>query len=65
MRIFHIGVHKVYDETCDLFSSTLSRIYDKDKCEEVKVMILYKSVMESNTFLFDPGRTGISHSKVD
>ena len=41
-------------ETRALFSSTKSWIYDKEKFEQVKVILFYKSVMESNSFLFDP-----------
>ena len=33
LRIFHIGVHKVYYETLDLLSSTKSQISDKEKRE--------------------------------
>ena len=33
LRISHIVVHTVYDETSDLFSITKLRIYDKNKCE--------------------------------
>ena len=35
MRISHIGVH----DTCAIFPITGSRIYDKDKREQVKVII--------------------------
>ena len=31
MRIYHIGVHTMYYGTRALFSSTKSRIYDKEK----------------------------------
>ena len=51
---FHIRVHKVYYETCDLFSSTKSQLYNKDKRGLVKVIILYKFVLDSNALLFDP-----------
>ena len=64
MRIPHIRLHKVYHETLDLLSSTNSRIYDKDKCKQVKVIILYKYAMNSNTFLFDPTEPEIGHSRV-
>ena len=40
MRISHIGVHKVYYETRDLFPSTKSQIYDKEKRNKVKVVML-------------------------
>ena len=42
----HIGVHKVYYETRALFSSTKSQIFDKEKCEKVKVILLYKYTMD-------------------
>ena len=35
MIIYHIGVH----ETRPLFSSTRYKIYDKDKCKQVKAII--------------------------
>ena len=64
LRIYHIGVHKLYYETCALFSSTKSRIYDKEKHKQVKVIIFYKSAMDSNTFLFDPIVPKIGHIRV-
>ena len=64
LRISHIGVHNVYYETCALFSSTKSRIYDKEKSEQVKLVLLYKSVMDSNTFLFEPTVPKTGHSRV-
>ena len=41
LRISHIRVHKLYYETQDLFPSTKSRIYGKDKCERLKVILYY------------------------
>ena len=58
----HIGIHKVYYETRALFSSTKSQIYDKDKREQVKVVLLYKSAKDSNKFLFEPTVLKIGHS---
>ena len=43
----------MYYETRELFSSTKSQNYDKEKRDQVKVILLYKSVMDSNTFIFD------------
>ena len=64
LRIYHIGVHKEYYETRFLFSITNSKIYNKEKCEQVKVLIFYKSTTNFNTFLFDPPVTEIGHSQV-
>ena len=47
----------------DLFSSTKSQIQDKEKREQVKVIILYKSVMKLNTFLFGPVNLKIGRSR--
>ena len=44
-----------------LFSSTKSRIYDKEKLEKVKVILFYKLAMDSNTFLFEPIVPKIGH----
>ena len=49
----HIRVNKVYYETRALLSSANSQIYDKEIYEHVKLIISYKSVMDSNTFLFE------------
>ena len=62
--IYHIVLHKVYYETRALFSGTNLRIYDKWKREQVKVILFYKSLMESNTLLFDPTDHKIGHSRV-
>ena len=61
LRIIHIGIHKVYYETHDLFSSTKSQIYDKEKHKRVKVITSYKSTMGSNKCLFDPTKPKIGH----
>ena len=60
--ISHIGVHTSYYDTRDLFSSTSSQIYNKEKRKRVKVYLFYKSVMDSNTFLFNPTVSKIDHS---
>ena len=60
----HIGVHKVYYETCALFSSTKLRIYNKDKHKQEKLVLLYKSTMELNTFLFESAVPKIGHDLV-
>ena len=52
MIISHIGIHKVYCETRDKLSSTKSQIYDKEKRDQGKAIILYKSAMDSNKLLF-------------
>ena len=64
LRISHIGVHKVYYETRDLFSSIKSQIYDKEKCEKVKVVIFYKSTTNLNIFLFDYTVSKIVHIQI-
>ena len=56
-----IGVHKVYYETHALLSSTKLRIYDKYKRDRVKVILFYKSEMESNKFLFNTTVPKIGH----
>ena len=63
-RISQIGVHIVYYNTCALFSSTKSKINDREKFEQVKVVILYKSVMDSNTLLFGTIVPKIGRGKV-
>ena len=60
----HIRLHTVYYETRYLFSITKSWIYDKEKREQVKVIISYKSAMDLNTFLFDTTGSKIGHSWV-
>ena len=57
-------MHKVYSDTHDLFASTKSQIYDKERRNQVKVIIFYKHVIESNTFLFGPTDMKIGHSLV-
>ena len=61
--ISHIGVHKLYYDTRALFSRTNLQIYDKDKIEQVKVILLYKYTMDSNTLLFYPTLPEIGHSR--
>ena len=53
----------MYCDNSTLLSSTESRIYDKDKHERGKVIILYKSGMDSNIFLFDPADPKIGLSQ--
>ena len=53
MILSYIRVYKVCYETSDLFSSTKSQIYNKDKREWVKVVILYKPAMDLNILLFE------------
>ena len=55
--ISHTGVH----ETCATLPSTSSRIYDKEKHEQVKSTIFNKFVVGLNTFLFGPTRLKIGH----
>ena len=64
MRISHIGVHKVYYDTRALLLSTKWWIYDEEKRKQVKVILLYKSAMDSNKFLFDPNVPKIGHIRV-
>ena len=52
----------MYYEARALFLRTKSRIYDKDKREQVKVVLLFKSAMDSNKFLFNPTVREIGHS---
>ena len=54
MVIYHIGVHTLYYETHTLFSSTRSRIYDKEKYKRVKVIIFNKYAMDLDALLFEP-----------
>ena len=64
LRIYHIGVHTVHYDTHALFSSTKLWIYYKKKNEQVRIIISYKSAMDSNTFLFYPTDPKIGHSQV-
>ena len=69
LRISHIWVHKLYYESRALFYITNLQIYDKDKREQVRIMILYKHTMDSYTFLFylvDPkiGRSQVVQAQV-
>ena len=64
LRISNIVVYTVYYETRDLFLSTKSQIYNKEKHKQTKVILLYKSAMDSNIFLFDPSKTKIVHIRV-
>ena len=54
----------MYYETHTVFSSTKLRIYDKDKRKQVKVVLLYKSVTNLNTLLFNHIMPKIGHSQV-
>ena len=54
----------MYYDTHDLLSRNKSRMYDKGEKEQLKVIILYKSMMDSNIFLFYPTELKIGHSKV-
>ena len=56
-EISHIGVH----ETCDLFSSTSLRIFDKEKHEQVKAILFIKFTMDLNIFLLNPVKTKLFH----
>ena len=60
--ISHIRVHNVYYETYALLSSNKLKINDRDKLEQVNVIILYKYVIKSNTFLFKIARPKIGYS---
>ena len=53
-------LHRVR-ETCVLFASTSSWIYDKENREQVKKILFNNSVMDLNTFLFDPAKPKIDH----
>ena len=55
--ISHIGLH----ETRAIFSSTSSRIYDKEKREQVKEIIFNKFAIDSNIFLFGTVNPKIGH----
>ena len=57
-------VHIFYYETFYLFSSSISWIYNKEKCERVNVVLLYKSVMDLNAFLFKSNIPKIGHIQV-
>ena len=62
LKISHTGVRKLYYETRAVLSITKLQIYGKHKRKQVKVIILYKSVMDSNTSLFEPAKPKIGHS---
>ena len=59
----HIEVHTVYYKPRALLPINKLKIYDKDKRKQVKVIILYKSAIELNTFLFEPAEPKTGHSK--
>ena len=61
LRISHTGVNIVYYDNRALFSSTSSQIYDKDKRKRVEVILFNKSIMDSNTLLFEPIKPKIGH----
>ena len=54
----------MYYETRAVFSSTTLRINNKDKREQMKVVLYYKSEMGSNTFLFDTTVPEIGNTRV-
>ena len=62
LRILHIGVHKVYHETNSLLPIIKLKVHDKEKRNRVKLIISYKSVMDSNELLFDFTGPKIRHS---
>ena len=62
LRISRIGAYTLYYETRTLSSITKSLIYNKEKREKVKIIILYKSAMDSNAFLFEPANPKIGHN---
>ena len=64
MRISHIRTYTFYYSNRYFFSSTYSIIYDKDKHNQMKLIISYKYVMDSNTFLFDSDRPKICYIQV-
>ena len=64
LRISHTVLYKFYCENCALFSITSSQIYNKEKHEQVKIIILYKSAMELNIFLLGTAVPKIGHSQV-
>ena len=64
MIISHIGVKTLYYGNHGLFSRTKSLIYYKNKREQVKLIIFYKSAIDSNTKLFDPTVPKIRLSQV-
>ena len=61
MIISLIRVHKVYYETRALFLSTKLRMQDKDKHEQVNVIIFYISDIDSSKVLFDTTETKMGH----
>ena len=58
----HIRVLTLYYENGDLLSKNRVQIYDKDKHEQVTVIVLYKSEMGLITFLFDTTDPKIGNS---
>ena len=62
MRTSRVRAYTVYYDTRNLFSITKSQIYDKNKRDKVKIIILYKSVVESSTFLSENADPKIGHS---
>ena len=62
LTIHHIGLLRVYCETCALFLITKIIIFDKEVSTCEKLNISYKSMKDSNTFVFDPVRSRICRS---
>ena len=54
----------MYCDTSDFFSSNSLIIYNKDKHKQEKLVLLYKSTMELNTFLFESAVPKIGHDLV-
>ena len=57
LRISNIGVQ----DNRHLFSITSSKIYNKEKREQVKAIIFYKSAMDSNPLLFETFKLKIGY----
>ena len=64
LKISYIRVHKLYYENHALISCTRSKINEKEKFEQVKVIIFNEYAMDSNTFLIDSDKPNIGHSQV-
>ena len=58
LRISHIRVHKAFA----LLLSTIPQIYNKEELKPVEVILIYKFVVDTNKFVFDPVNPKIGHS---
>ena len=62
LKIYHIGVHTLYYENCALLLSTIYKIQNKEKHEQMKAILFNLFLMELNTLLFNTINPKIGHT---